>query len=87
MDLTIPIDAYCERIGTGFWAEPLNALSNVAFFAAAALGLWYWRQAASRDRGRSQKNGRTPPPKHPAVAVPRLMELSRRERAAGQAPA
>ncbi len=50
MDLTAPIDAYCERIGTAFWAEPLNALSNGAFFAAAALGLWYWRRAPGRDR-------------------------------------
>ncbi|HEY9058629.1 MAG TPA: ceramidase domain-containing protein [Aurantimonas sp.] len=50
MDLTIPIDAYCERIGTGFWAEPLNASSNIAFLAAAALGLWYWRRAPTRDQ-------------------------------------
>ncbi|WP_206453788.1 ceramidase domain-containing protein [Aurantimonas marina] len=49
MDLTAPIDAYCERIGTGFWAESLNASSNIAFFAAAVLGLWYWRRAPARD--------------------------------------
>ena len=28
-------DLYCERVGAGLWAEPLNALSNVAFFVAA----------------------------------------------------
>lgn len=50
MELTTPIDAYCERIGTDFWAEPLNALSNIAFFAAAVWGLWYWRRAPVRDR-------------------------------------
>ncbi|MCC5975712.1 MAG: ceramidase domain-containing protein [Rubellimicrobium sp.] len=34
------IDAYCERVGPGFWAEPVNALTNVAFLIAA---LWLWR--------------------------------------------
>jgi hypothetical protein len=28
--------AYCERIDPGFWAEPINALSNLAFVIAAA---------------------------------------------------
>jgi hypothetical protein len=37
MDQTIfdPIDAYCERLGPGLWAEPLNALTNLAFLVAA----------------------------------------------------
>ena len=31
-------DAYCERAGdVGFWAEPVNALTNLAFIAAAYL--------------------------------------------------
>lgn len=34
------IDAYCERTGPGFWAEPVNALTNIAFLIAA---LWLWR--------------------------------------------
>lgn len=25
------IDLYCERIGERFWAEPLNALTNLVF--------------------------------------------------------
>ncbi|PXW58016.1 ceramidase [Chelatococcus asaccharovorans] len=29
-----PIDAYCERLDPGFWAEPVNALTNGAFFIA-----------------------------------------------------
>ena len=29
-----PLDLYCERTGPGLWAEPLNALSNAAFFVA-----------------------------------------------------
>lgn len=30
---------YCERTGPEFWAEPLNAWTNVAFAVAAALGV------------------------------------------------
>lgn len=29
------IDLYCERLGPGFWAEPINALSNIGFLIAA----------------------------------------------------
>lgn len=36
------IDLYCERVAPGFWEEPLNALSNVAFVIAA---LVVWRLA------------------------------------------
>jgi hypothetical protein len=36
------IDDYCERLHPGLWAEPLNALSNLAFWLAALL---VWRQA------------------------------------------
>jgi hypothetical protein len=35
---------YCERTGPGLWAEPLNAVSNVAFLVACAALLWLvWR--------------------------------------------
>lgn len=39
MEQTIfdPIDAYCERLGPGLWAEPLNALTNLAFLVAALI--------------------------------------------------
>lgn len=29
------IDLYCERLGPGLYAEPINALTNAAFFIAA----------------------------------------------------
>jgi hypothetical protein len=29
------VDLYCERVGAGFWAEPINALTNIAFILAA----------------------------------------------------
>lgn len=31
------LDLYCERTESGIWAEPLNALTNLAFLIAAAL--------------------------------------------------
>lgn len=37
MALTDPVDIYCERLMPGFWAEPVNALTNLAFPLAA---LW-----------------------------------------------
>ena len=33
------MDAYCERVGMGVFAEPLNAVSNVSFLLAA-LAAW-----------------------------------------------
>lgn len=42
--------AYCERLGApGFWAEPLNAVTNGAFLIAAFAGLMLWRQKQPRD--------------------------------------
>ncbi len=37
------IDLYCERVGPGLWAEPLNALSNLAFVAVAFALAVRWR--------------------------------------------
>ncbi len=34
------IDIYCERLGPAFWAEPLNALTNISFFIAAFF-VWF----------------------------------------------
>ena len=43
------LDLYCERLSGGFFAEPLNAASNVAFILAA----WFvWRGAGTRQDGR-----------------------------------
>lgn len=39
MDWTRAVDGYCERIGPEFWAEPVNAATNLAFLIAAAI-LW-----------------------------------------------
>jgi len=37
MRWTEVVDSYCERLGPGFWAEPLNAITNIAFLLAALL--------------------------------------------------
>ena len=42
MDWTRPVDAYCERLDPGYWAEPVNALTNAAFVVAALVA---WRRA------------------------------------------
>lgn len=45
--LTRSVDIYCERLGPGFWAEPVNAVTNMAFLIAAGVA---WHQAAVRGR-------------------------------------
>jgi hypothetical protein len=42
------VDAYCERVEPGFWAEPLNAVSNLAFLVAAIAVWTSGRQASTR---------------------------------------
>lgn len=49
MDWSQPVDLYCERLDPSFWAEPLNALTNVSFLIAAAVAYAQWRRAGSRD--------------------------------------
>ncbi len=41
MDWLAYTDGYCERVAPGFWNEPLNALSNLAFIIAAVI---MWRR-------------------------------------------
>jgi len=41
------IDLYCERTQPGFWDEPANAISNLAFLVGA-LVVWYVMRRADR---------------------------------------
>lgn len=50
MALNDPIDLYCERLHEGFWAEPVNAVSNLAFFLAAAGAYMLWKREGKNDR-------------------------------------
>lgn len=43
MDWTDQIIAYCERGDFGYWAEPVNALTNGAFLIAAGVCAWRLR--------------------------------------------
>ena len=49
MNWTAPVDGYCERLDASYWAEPLNALTNLAFILAA---LVMWRRCAGLTTGR-----------------------------------
>ena len=44
------IDAYCERPGPGVWAEPVNAITNIAFIVAGAI---LWRRTRGLPEGRA----------------------------------
>jgi len=44
-DLFAPIDIYCERVGPGLLAEPLNAVTNLSFLFAGIWGLAAMRRA------------------------------------------
>jgi Ceramidase len=43
------VDLYCERTDASFWAEPVNAVSNVAFLIAAAVAFWQYRARDTHD--------------------------------------
>jgi hypothetical protein len=46
-----PVDAYCERLQQAFWAEPLNAVTNIGFVVAALYGFLIWRRGPGSDVG------------------------------------
>lgn len=47
MDWFEQVDGYCERLAPGLWAEPLNAVTNLAFLAVA---LWVWPRTHGMGR-------------------------------------
>ncbi len=49
MDWSQAVDGYCERLGPGLWAEPWNAVTNLAFLVVAA---WAWRRVAGLPKAR-----------------------------------
>ncbi|PSL21134.1 ceramidase domain-containing protein [Shimia abyssi] len=48
MDWTRQIDGYCERLGPMYWAEPVNAVTNLAFLIAAYV---MWRRVQEPGLG------------------------------------
>ena len=49
MDWMRAVDGYCERLGAQYWAEPINAVTNLAFVGVAIL---MWRRCAGVVWGR-----------------------------------
>ena len=49
MDWTAQINSYCERLDATYWAEPVNALTNLAFVIAAAV---LWPRVSQMQAGR-----------------------------------
>ena len=49
MDLSGSVDIYCERLGNGLWAEPINAATNAAFILAAII---MWLRCKNLAEGR-----------------------------------
>ncbi len=50
MSLFHPIDLYCERTAPGFWNEPVNAISNIAFLIAALWAFKVWQAQPRRGK-------------------------------------
>ncbi len=42
------VDIYCERLSPAFWAEPVNAITNIFFILAAVFALRLWKNSAAR---------------------------------------
>ena len=49
IDYLSEIDGYCERLTPAYWAEPVNALTNLAFVLVA---LVMWQRSAGLPRAR-----------------------------------
>jgi hypothetical protein len=47
---TKAVDVYCERTGPDYWAEPVNAVTNLAFILAAVV---MWRRSADVPSARA----------------------------------
>lgn len=45
MEWSRSIDGYCERLTPDYWAEPINAVTNLAFLVAAGIMAWRLRGA------------------------------------------
>lgn len=49
MSLLSYVDIYCERTASGFWNEPLNAITNAAFLIAAWMLYRHYKKRGYRD--------------------------------------
>ncbi|ARN75748.1 ceramidase domain-containing protein [Oceanicoccus sagamiensis] len=51
MEWSKQLDEYCERLGPDFWAEPVNAISNLSFIIGAVLAFRIGRQCNAHTLG------------------------------------
>jgi hypothetical protein len=50
LELVKLLQAYCERTDAGFWSEPINALSNIAFLVSAFVAARLLKRSECSDR-------------------------------------
>jgi hypothetical protein len=50
IDTLHKVGFYCGRFNDGFWGEPQNALTNIAFIIAALFSLNVWRRQGQGDK-------------------------------------
>lgn len=43
------VDYYCERLDSSFWAEPINAITNIFFIISAILAFRLWQKSVARS--------------------------------------
>ena len=43
------VDIYCERLSSGFWAEPVNSVTNIFFLLTSFMAFRLWQKSASRS--------------------------------------
>lgn len=44
------IDIYCERLDTSFWAEPINAITNLSFILASLFAIYIHKKDGLKDK-------------------------------------
>ena len=49
MNWGVAVVDYCERHSAAFWAEPVNAISNLGFLVTAGAALLLWRRKGDPD--------------------------------------
>ena len=50
-----PIDIYCERVDPSFWAEPINAISNISILLGSLCGLFFVYRINSNNERKINK--------------------------------
>lgn len=49
------LDFYCERTSEDFWAEPMNAWTNIGFIIAGTWALWKWLRLQKQNPAQTRR--------------------------------